>query len=80
MKNNELYKCPNCGSEEFKLRYKTYEEFDEEFWGEYLAIECNMCDGNYLAINIDQKAFKHAELAMLKEKIGEPLKNPKDIK
>lgn len=79
MKDREDYKCPKCDSNKFKLVYRTYEEEpNEDFHGEFLAVICSNCGGNFWSFEIDQKVFKHAEKAWLEEELGIKLK-PKNI-
>lgn len=70
MKDKEIYKCLKCGGKNFLLQFRTYEEYEEEFHGEYLSFVCSYCDSNAFATEVDQDVFKHIEKEYIKDELG----------
>lgn len=70
MKNKQFYECLKCGGKTFKLQFRTYEEMDEDFHGEYLTLICATCERQSFAMAVSQKLFKHVEKEFIKEELG----------
>lgn len=71
MKNNELYKCEKCGSNNFNLQYEKIEDNEnEDLNGEWMKVVCVYCRRASFAYPTDQKFLKHIEKAYIEEELG----------